>query len=1014
MLKGFYWFKMHSVSIFLLLLCAIYFVMLSFSLDWIYREGFYYIINSDQVSYESLYKDFFTRFYLINGWQVPRAPFFFPDCILYFIIRMFVGSYGAAWYTYLVFNFGFILLFFYGIVRLFHKTSKSKDLLYSICWSTILIVFLKFETKGYGPHTFLLLGYHSGALLNGLFILWIWNRSLITSLKYNQLFIFMLFCAIATMSDLWWIVWFGIPIGLATLILILVKKLAWRNNIIFLTVMGLGAITGELANRLIDIKKWLYYPNAPVGTASSSFLDQLHLLYRDLFDLFAGSPILLGLFVLCIGICVLVITSWSYTKKWGKIALPLRLPQNKTTSFVALHLAVIFSFIVPLCCIVVFKLWQLWNYRYIYPIIFLPWVMVGLFLSPMRSAHNIKYFAILYLSPLVLFLPLLFGGNASSFGSSRQGVSWETETPYHQWIACADAVARSHHLKFGASEYWSAKSISETNHSGLFVNQFTYNFDVLHWINNFHWYFDPANKNEPLRYDFIISSRGESSWAKAQTLFGRPTEINTCNGHEILIYTGEKKKHLNEILKLQVARFFDQISEAPILGQNILHNGNFESSSTNNWLYRAEPGISTFQRMLFDKEVNPTGGNTKYYSRWEVKNPASFAFLEQRFDNINTLAGKDLTLIFWARSLSGKIKIYSHGYLVPRGVLDNTAIFFNSGQNSLFELNDKWQKIKIFFPAPTIFGLNMTSNSYALIRPLFFENSTRPLTIDIADIQLLSRGDTIAVAKNNGDYQPAVVSQDVLNLIASADSMHSKGKFSEEFKFLKRAEMTTSTNIAILQQFMDANSKIISQKNIPTPFIHAEILWRLARAHYNFSKGVPSNERKGNIYVAADYASSAYKLTANSNTRKWLAITTAEMGGIEGVRQKNIAAAMFSDLIQKAISADPSNAELYALMGYWHYRLADKGYFSKVRSKLLFSPMPNGSFLTAKQYFLRAVSLAPNNVPYRLWLAKTYIKLKANLAAAEQLKIATKIKPRSNFLDPKIMETQTQTFPVST
>src|SRR5688572_574516 len=138
--------------LFLSLFC---FVLLAMMLSWVYGPYVANIYNSDLSYIESLFHDFFTRDYPLSGWLVSRAPFFFPDWVLYFVLRALTGSYGVAWYLYLVVNLGFLITFFYGIVRLFYGKESYKNLLYCVSWGALLILLLKQTPEGYGVHTFI-------------------------------------------------------------------------------------------------------------------------------------------------------------------------------------------------------------------------------------------------------------------------------------------------------------------------------------------------------------------------------------------------------------------------------------------------------------------------------------------------------------------------------------------------------------------------------------------------------------------------------------------------------------------------------------------------------------------------------------------------------------------------------------------------------------------------------------------------------------------------------------------
>ena len=84
------------------------FIALALSFEWIYVLQWQ--VSSDLIYIESLYRDLFVRDYSLSGWLVSRAPYFFPDWIVYFLLRAFSGHYISSWYLYVILDFSFLLI----------------------------------------------------------------------------------------------------------------------------------------------------------------------------------------------------------------------------------------------------------------------------------------------------------------------------------------------------------------------------------------------------------------------------------------------------------------------------------------------------------------------------------------------------------------------------------------------------------------------------------------------------------------------------------------------------------------------------------------------------------------------------------------------------------------------------------------------------------------------------------------------------------------------------------------
>lgn len=506
-------------------------------------------LSSDLIYIESLFRDFISPNHEISGWLLSKAPYYFPDWILYAAIRIFAGNYLTTWYLYVFCNFALILTFFYYFLKFFYSKNHGDCFLFTLAWGAGLIVLLISSPNGYGPHTFLFPVYHSGALLNGLVILMVWMRSIKQGLSKFQLSIFTFFVVLVTMSDLWVVIWFIMPIIMTTTILIFLKRLEFHKTLPLLCHLIAGVFIGGIANPLLEIFGYFHFPHAQLGEPKSLYIEQFTHLFRDLGGLFSSSPLLILLIIISFYFTIVSIAGKSKKSKsiFGKI--PLHIDNNKIVLILAVHGVFIFSLITPIFVIVTFKMWGGWNYRYLHNFIIFPWFISGFYIFNMilHYSKSYKIIRIFYaLCPLILLIYLFTESHNSSFAPTRRGVPLEWLNPaYPQEIACIDNVARAYGLKSGISEYWGAKKITEINKTGLQVNQFTYNLDVLHWMNNTEWYLNNNNnKKDYIKYDFVATEIVGNQELKrnSEILFGKPSAQVSCGLWDILIYKDEKKR----------------------------------------------------------------------------------------------------------------------------------------------------------------------------------------------------------------------------------------------------------------------------------------------------------------------------------------------------------------------------------------------------------------------------------------------------------------------------------------
>ena len=115
-------------------------------------------------------------------------------------------------------------LLFLLIIKSISELSWQKSLTIAFFWSSIFLLLLPDSGLGYGPHTIILPVYHSGALINGVFILALWLQLLKDPKRKLLLGALFSLSTISTLSDHWWIIWFGAPILLTNFLFVYFEK----------------------------------------------------------------------------------------------------------------------------------------------------------------------------------------------------------------------------------------------------------------------------------------------------------------------------------------------------------------------------------------------------------------------------------------------------------------------------------------------------------------------------------------------------------------------------------------------------------------------------------------------------------------------------------------------------------------------------------------------------------------------------------------------------------------------
>ncbi len=772
--------------------------------------------TGDPIYIESLYRDLFTDGFNVSGWLVSKAPCYFPDLMLFFLIRAIAGDYDLAFYLYMVLDFFFILVFFYFFLKKCWVESTIERLIFTLSWGFVLLLINYFAPWG-GPQAIIQPLWHSGAIVNGLITFWLWYPYVYKLRTKLNLLLAFVFTAVSVASDFWWVIWFGLPTGIMILVLIIRNKIEKGSNLKFLCSTGFGVFAGLGFGLLAETNRWLYFSHVPVGTPGQPIKGQILFVINDFIKLFSISP---GLWI-CIPITLILSLYYLLSKKVSeriKLTPFRKINENETILVRVVCLSFIISTLLTLIVVIYLRLWGGSNYRYFHNVFVLAWMISGFYFYDLYVRRGIYKLIIIFslIAPTILIATPLFESN-STF--SRYG----PRTAYPTNMACLDKVAESHNLQYGISEYFQAKTIGALTKKGLLVNQVTYDFDILHWVNNFYWYLTKSTPRNLLEYDFIVSLPNQESYKRIPYYFGEPTEINNCGGWQVFIYKGAQKDKLNEIMKLKTIGFFEKLGDQNVFNipdrENLISDGRFEKWSKTDelnsesirsnlnstgspnadlfikkWDFLNSGGSAIIKKIPL-KDIDKDLINATHCIQWEFITPSAFGYLEQRIVNNNYLPGKKLKLDFWARVLKGREEFFSHMYYLPKGMLDASAIIIRPDDTLPYYLTDKWKRISVAYTIPNVpHTANVDKNQFFLIRPIFFEKSGTP-TIEIANIDLVAYD--VAVPSNLPTFSLLNKSVDSKSIIEQSDNYFLKKDLNNAFSLLKRVEAFEPNNLSV-------------------------------------------------------------------------------------------------------------------------------------------------------------------------------------------------------------------------
>lgn len=170
----------------------------------------------------------------------------------------------------------------------------------------------------------------------------------------------------------------------------------------------------------------------------------------------------------------------------------------------------------------------------------------------------------------------------------------------------------------------------------------------------------------------------------------------------------------------------------------------------------------------------------------------------------------------------------------------------------------------------------------------------------------------------------------------------------------------------------------------------AELLWRKASAHFEIADQTSDiSIHKTHFYPGFESAKEAVELNPNSaRAHHWYAVLIGKIGMLEGTEQKIINSYEVEKFALKAIELDPNYDGTYHVMGRWHYEISNLSWFERKIASWVYEAPPEGSYEKAVEFFIKAISVAPDDVRHHVWLGKTYIELDQEDSAKQEFEIA--------------------------
>jgi hypothetical protein len=454
--------------------------------------------NSDTLYLPSIYKDLFIDKVGISGWHLNPAPNFFPDMILYFLIRSLSGDFLVASFIFSIVQFlGFTCLIYFLNTNVYGKPNLVSLFFVHMFLNLVLLVSLLDNDVPYTAYI-LLNSYHMGAFIMALLGYVLVFRYLRAS-KSRTLIWIAVIVFLGVLSDKLFVVLYVMPVLMWTLLFwksTFIKKHVFKVLVVSTIPVVFSLVILNLLSQFSCFKigtphRMLDFANIP--EAMKIFYRQTSTYITDL----NFKTLVLIITIMAFLVSFIRVIKWMREKKWS--------PEKDGRNEQILIFSFLTVFFIPFVLLapVINGNYTGWDslryniYAYLWGLIAL-----GFFIGnvPSRFIHTgqIGLFLIMGL------LPALVSIRALRTGSS--GLS-KFFSYYPERVEVIDSLARKKGLAYGLANYWDAKLVTMLSRENVRVYAVFDDLTPYFHVANENWYYGGKGGSRNLNFTFILTGK---------------------------------------------------------------------------------------------------------------------------------------------------------------------------------------------------------------------------------------------------------------------------------------------------------------------------------------------------------------------------------------------------------------------------------------------------------------------------------------------------------------------------
>lgn len=180
-------------------------------------------------------------------------------------------------------------------------------------------------------------------------------------------------------------------------------------------------------------------------------------------------------------------------------------------------------------------------------------------------------------------------------------------------------------------------------------------------------------------------------------------------------------------------------------------------------------------------------------------------------------------------------------------------------------------------------------------------------------------------------------------------------------------------------------------------------LHRLARVESMLAEAAAGEESRELVAAAVTHAREAVKLAPDSAAGHLeLAVALGRQALKEGPKTQLSLSREVKSEVDRALAIDPGLGRAWHVLAVWNRKLASLNFLERTVAKTVLGGVPKGATMeNAVAHLQKAVALEPDYVNHRLELGRTFVQLKRDAEARQELERAAALPPAPGPLDAR-------------